>query len=322
MKGLRRTTAWITLFLSAVAMTAMLLFLQTRGIEVPDVAHAAQAAPYSSHEVVRLDNARLSGEDVIIPLPEGVHREDIRFENHYMSRELCVYIRTPDVSFYQETPLPCHTEKIHGVRCAREDGSDTLCLMLRCDTVYEAQPAIDESEIRIHLTAPSEQYTRIVVLDPVYTDSTDLSLLLARRIQTRALHAGQPVRVYLTRTDAAVPSSAQCISFAADVSAARFLRIECGEGTTLSASSRFNNLFFIRRYGNLQFATDLEKNLGALPDILLNGVFVSEADETLRGLKVPAAYLRLGGLHAGDDALLNRTAELIFETLTLTTQED
>ena len=315
MNRLRAVFALLALMLCCGTAFVAYTTASERRISISDVAIASDPRTDSGRQLVRLSAAGEDREaDIILPLPEDVHFEHLSFENRYMTKELLIRMETDAAHFYEDIAIPCDTDKVRGVRSVYTAAARTLDLTFQTEGIFEPEIQVEEGEVRVLLHIPSETYGRVAVLDPAYLNTPDTALLLARAVSEKAAAAGDGLRVYLTRSDVYPASEEACLRLTADVSADRFLRLEVFEEGPKVATAYFNDRYFLRGYGNAQFATDAELQLSKLSGLTAEGVMATQDAFALSALKIPAATLRLTGLSGGDETI-EAAAEAIYNSL-------
>lgn len=319
MRALGRRTLLLTLLFSAAAFAVMIpLILSGRGA-VTDAAYAAEALPADAgYEVVRLIAGDAAG-DIVIPLPEDVHYEDIRFENHYLTPQLIVYLDTADTTLYERLPVTCAPDKVTSVRClALEEGGVALSFAL--DALYEPSPEILDDTVTISLVHPAQRYDKIVIVDPSYSGTgTDTALALAERLRTLAKTSGDGMRIYLTRTEDAQCDEEDALLLAERTGATRYLRLQLTSGeSALSSAASFYDGYYIRGFGNDDFAASLQQHLSGIDSLTAGDVRYTAGDDMLNRLKMTACALRIDGVRGAEgayDTLLDDIARVIYDCL-------
>ena len=77
-------------------------------VEQPDLpTETDQDGHADQHSPTELTMRRTYGTSGVfcVPLPAGIRQENIFMENHYMDRELCIYVQGGDTAFYGENAL-------------------------------------------------------------------------------------------------------------------------------------------------------------------------------------------------------------------------
>ena len=273
-----------------------------------------------------------------VPLPKNTYFEDISFENHYPEHTLAIRINFANPAFFNNCEVTASTGLMHSCLYRYDEISKSVTLLLTTNKMYEFTPRFSSDlsaspYVSIICHSLQTLYDNIIVIDPVPNtsqDATDASLQLARAIQTQAQKADNGTRIILTRTDQRVLNSETILQLVRDSSASKYISLILPEGAVnLRASAYFNDRFFIRDYGNLQLATDVEQALSALDGITLTGIYASNtSDDTtvsatsetqvLTNLKIPGAMLRIDGLRTAsreDLMLIDQTAAALLNAI-------
>ncbi len=240
-----------------------------------------------------------------IPLEAGTKAENVVVENHYMEKELWIYIQTGRKAFYREQRITGDLTPVEkGICEARNEG---VLLRLSMQEVLEYHSTLEEGVLRIDYVSPKELYDRIVVLDPAGGGSDrgvtasgcqekDIALAVAR--QTAQLMEDQKVKVYLTRSeDIEVSSEARRI-FADWVDADLYLEIGLSadpENTdTYGICAEYNDEYYIPEFGNIQWADCVARQVTVAASNRAVGVIPASEGDILWDLTIPAARISLG----------------------------
>ncbi|MBR0090259.1 MAG: hypothetical protein IJP92_00980 [Lachnospiraceae bacterium] len=282
---------------------------------------AAQGIP-EGEEITRYALTE-KGADLIAELPSDAHREDVTFENHYLTDTVRVRIRTKDLSFYASHPVSCDVSRV--VRASYEtatdaDGEDALLLVFRTDRLYEPSCVLENGTLRILFAQPSDKYDRIVVIDPAVAGTeADAALILAEKIREIADQSPDGVRIYVTRTSGEETQPQETASFVQRSHATRYLRLILTPGESpLQAAASFNDAFYINGYGNAAFAYDLLSAVYAEGFAAREITTEASADPVLSVLRIPAAQLTIDGIRgtAGEsELLLGETAQALYDQI-------
>ena len=322
LNGLRKRTLIAAAIFAAVSCVFMLYYTVTRSMFIRDVVTQETQAEASGYELTREDTRGAQDKpDLVIPLPPRVHYEDIRIDNHYMTRQLFVYVRAEDDAFFHDSAIPCDAGKVRRAICTIEPGGEELCLRFDLDSLYEYDLSLEDNSIRLFFVSPAERYERVVVVDPVHTDSVDTALQIATRIREIAESGGTSLRVYVTRTEDEEADEVFRSALVTDAGAVRYLRLAVmsGSGTQGDARIYFNDAYFIREYGNLQFAADVANAVARTNTMQVTAVErMSEEQDLLYALKVPSCALAVEGLSPLSEAETDRIAQELIRVLSRT----
>ena len=145
---------------------------------------------------------------ICIPLESGTKAENVMVENHYMEKELWIYIENGRKAFYKEQRITGDLNPVEKGICEAQNEGVLLRLSMR--EVLEYHSTLEEGYLWVDYVSPKELYDRIVVLDPVGggrdlgvtasgCQEKEVALSVAR--QTAQLMEDRQVKVYLTRTE-------------------------------------------------------------------------------------------------------------------------
>ena len=145
---------------------------------------------------------------ICIPLESGTKAENVVVENHYMEKELWIYIENGRKAFYKERRITGDLNPVEKGICEAQNEGVLLRLSMR--EVLEYHSTLEEGSLWVDYVSPKELYDRIVVLDPVGggrdlgvtasgCQEKEVALSVAR--QTAQLMEDRQVKVYLTRTE-------------------------------------------------------------------------------------------------------------------------
>ncbi len=242
---------------------------------------------------------------ICIPLEAGTKAENVVVENHYMEKELWIYIQNGRKAFYREQRITGDLTPVEkGICEARNEG---VLLRLSMQEVLEYHSTLEEGMLWIDYVSPKELYDRIVVLDPVGGGSDrgvtasgcqekDIALAIAR--QTAQLMEDQKVKVYLTRSgDIEVSSEARRI-FADWVDADLYLEIGLSADTenvdSYGICAEYNDEYYIPEFGNIQWADCVARQVTVVASNRAVGVIPASEGDILWDLTIPAAKISLG----------------------------
>ena len=324
---LMRKTAWLVLFFSVVAIGTMIGLSTTKVITITEVAqdevirtenHVSQTDPAAEEEENQLSFESGTATDYLcIPLPEGSEAEDITIENHYMEKELYLFIRNGEETFYEEHSLK-------GNRSAVKSGfyhktADGTALVLELTQIYEYRTILEDRELYISFLNPREIYNQIVVIDPSCGGGNhgkeangitekDLTLQIAEKLKEKLDESD--IKVYYTRMDDVNPGKEQRIDLANEVRADMYIAISADyreEETIYGASTVYNDEYFIPGFGSVELADLLERELTSEIKTKALGLEKVSSDNSLCYATVPAAEVRVGCISNKQEAiLLNR----------------
>ena len=125
--GMMKKAAVLAAIFAAVSLTVMLQRAGTRNVIIADAAQAVVQDNGQQHGKTRgtgefaltLKSPATDAvqDTLMIPLPENVDSDDVVIENHYLTRQLWVYIRSHDSRYYETNPLITGLKQIQGGKC-------------------------------------------------------------------------------------------------------------------------------------------------------------------------------------------------------------
>lgn len=310
----RRVTFALWTALCVCAMAVMLSFAAEKTIVIADV-YQEEGLPVNTssgehgRQDIKLQLKKTPGVSgsFRIPLPKNVKAENLGLENHYMERELWIYIQSEEAYFYGENEISGDVSSIlEGCSEAQEDG---ILLKFRMDHVMEYKSTMEGNTLTIACHEPRELYDFIVVLDPEGGGSDaglqgenlsekELTLQVARQVQKKLSVSG--VRLYLTRTeDTEVPQQDR-IGLVEAVKADFYICLGAeadGENPeSYGIQSSYNEEYFIPDFGNASLADTVTKAVTIASGNRAVGLFGAEEDSILKALTTRGIRLSLGYL--------------------------
>ena len=323
--GMMKKTAVLAVAFAAVSLTVMLQRAGTRNVIIADAAQAVVQDNGQKHEQTKdagdfLLTLKSPVTDAVqdawvIPLPENVDSDDVVIENHYLTRQLWVYIRSHDTGYYETNPLITGLKQIEGGKCILQGTNDRVCLHIQLDGLYEYQSELSEENVTIRFRSPHEAYKKVVVIDP-YGGGTDqgnsgngllekdICLQIAKKLEKKTDSAD--VKIYFTRLGDSDPSTKERCSLIADAKADMVIGL-CADAADASVSGMtayYNNIYYIRGYGNADMAAQLERDcVYATKSNILGIRAAGDHYETLTYAEAPSAYISVGNLNNAQDAV-------------------
>ncbi len=259
-----------------------------------------------SHEMqLTLTEDRKVDREICIPLEAGTKAENVVVENHYMEKELWIYVQNGRKTFYREHQLTGDFSLVgNGICEAQNEG---VLLRLSMKEILEYHSTLEEDTLKIDFVNPRENYDKIVVLDPVGggrekgveasgCEEKTIALEVAR--QTAQLLEGGRVKVYLTRTEDTEITQEARQSFADWVDADLYLEIGLSaddtQESTYGIRAEYNDEYYLPDFGNVQWADVVTRQVTVAASNRAIGLFPAEEDDILWQLKIPAARISLG----------------------------
>lgn len=312
---LRIKTLIVSTLFCVISMVGMLIFADRKAIVIANVAQdmVESDASLSQGNVTEDNPTNLlrfrQGEEntnyLCIPLQSGVVAEDISMENHYMDREMWIYIDNTGEDYYATEAVYGNIDKIESGSYEYVNGK--VLLKFSLEDVYECNSVLEENELYIEFVHPREMYDKIIVID-AYGGGEELGIQadgISEKVVTldivkklKALLDGSDIKVYYTRTEDVDISAESRVELANAVRADMFISIRLNESTDASVygtETLYNENYFIPGFGSVELADLVERNVVINISGKGNGLFAAEETDTiLHEAKVPVAVLRAG----------------------------
>ena len=307
----RRITLILWLLLGSMSMGIMLWAAAHKTVVISALSQeqgglVTENQAERSHEMqLAMAEDRKAEREICIPLETGTKAENVVVENHYMERELWIYVQNGRKSFYREHQLTGDFSLVgNGICEAQNEG---VLLRLSMKEILEYHSTLEEGTLKIDFVNPRESYDRIVVLDPVgggrdrgVADSgceeKNIALEVAR--QTAQLLEGSMVKIYLTRTEDTEVAQEVRRSFADWVDADLYLEIglsaDDAQESPYGIRAEYNDEYYLPDFGNVQWADCVTRQVTVASSNRAIGLFPAEEDDILWQLKIPAARISLG----------------------------
>lgn len=259
-----------------------------------------------SHEMqLTMTEDREADREICIPLETGTKAENVVVENHYMEKELWIYVQNGRKAFYREHQLTGDFSLVgEGICEAQNEG---VLLRLSMKEILEYHSTLEEGMLKIDFVNPGDNYDCIVVLDPVGggrekgvtaagCEEKTIALEVAR--QTAQLLEGGKVKVYLTRTEDTEITQEARRSFADWVNADLYLEIGLSaddtDESTYGIRAEYNDEYYLPDFGNVQWADCVTRQVTVASSNRAIGLFPAAEDDILWQLKIPSARISLG----------------------------
>lgn len=248
---------------------------------------------------------QMADRQICIPVEAGTKAENVVLENHYMEKELWIYIQNGRKAFYKEQRITGDLGLVEKGIC--EAQNEGVLLRLTMGEVLEYHSTLEDAMLRIDYISPKELYDRIVVLDPVGGGresgvnasgcrEKDIALRVAR--QTAQLMEDQKVKVYLTRTEDTEVTQEARRTLADLVGADLYLEIGLSadpEDTSVyGICAEYNDEYYIPEFGNVQWADCVTRQVTVAASNRAVGLFPAEEEDILQKIEIPAARIALG----------------------------
>lgn len=326
---LKIKTLICTILFGAFAMAAMLHYSANKLIVIADTEQEAalvlgeeETGPESGAEQGRESGELILRENeektnyLCIPLPAGIKAERIRMENHYMEKQLWVYLQDIPENFYGSRAVSGNLKQI--IAGAVEYQNDGVCLKFDLTDIYECKSILENDYLYVEFVAPRELYDKIVVIDAGHGGEDagwkaealfekDVTLDIVMRLKEKL--DGKGIKVYYTRVGDDNPSQEDRIHLANAVKADMFISIHVNyneeDSDQYGTETFYNSSFFIPGFGSVELADSVEREVVTSINGKGNGLF--EADPecfVLQNASVPAAQLKVGYLSNKQEAIL------------------
>ena len=257
----RRITLILWLLLGSMSMGIMLWTAAHKTVVISALSQeqgglVTENQAERSHEM-QLDMAedRKAEREICIPLETGTKAENVVVENHYMERELWIYVQNGRKSFYREHQLTGDFSLVGNGICEAQNEGVLLRLSMKEILEYHSSGC----------------------------EEKNIALEVAR--QTAQLLEGSMVKIYLTRTEDTEVAQEVRRSFADWVDADLYLEIglsaDDAQESTYGIRAEYNDEYYLPDFGNVQWA-----------DCVTRQVTVASSNRAI-GL-FPAARISLG----------------------------
>lgn len=276
---------------------------------------------------------------LIIPLPGGVHSENVRLENRYIEHRIVLFIDAKDVAFYQTNPLVADIDNLESAICIPQNEEGEVALVFQLDGLYESFSELTDNSIVIRFADPKDIYEHIVVVDPLQggeflgacSDNIvekDVNLNIALELKKLTDEdADESFKIFFTRTSDVYRDDELKLDFIEETGADMYIQLTADSDLEVSegVASYYNSTYFIRNFGNLDFANTIESNVVATASANARGLAELE-DETsiIKDVKIPATVLSVGNVmqesdakRLGDSKYISKVAQGIYNGIIL-----
>lgn len=306
---------WALIYFGA-SMGVMLVFMQHKSIRIDNVAFDGESSLAGNGVGGQLlfRPTEEETEYLEIPLEAGVQAGNVIIENHYMQRQIWIYIGGTAKEFYAKEAVFGNISRIEAG--GYEFAADGVLLKFQLTDVYECQSILGEGRLSIRFVPPKEIYDKIVVIDAgcggedtgIVSDTLmekAITLDIVKRVQ--GLFEGSDVKIYYTRMEDASLSEEERVSFANAVDADMLISIRLNESeneTVFGTEVFYNDSYFIPGFGNIELADLIERHVVTAIKGKANGLYgARENDILLKEAKVPAVVIRVGYSTNSEEAL-------------------
>lgn len=326
-KGLRIKTFIIGIVFFICSMTGMLMYASGKAIVIDNVAEdqvtvdstlnqeAGEAPADTTENLLRFRPGEDNTDYLCIPLEAGIKAENITMENHYMDRQMWIYIKGVSKNYYATEAVFGNISKIEAGSFEVVNGA--VLLKFSLSDVYECKSVLEEDHLYLEFTTPKEVYDKIIVLDAgcggedigYHTEDItekELTLDIVKRVKT--LLEKTDIKVYYTRTEDVTVADSNRIELANAVRADLFVSIRLNQSedaAVYGTETFYNENYFIPGMGSVDLADIVEKNVVTAISGKGNGLFpAGEEDVLLQQAKIPAALIKVGYISNKQEAIL------------------
>ena len=310
--GLKMQTVVFAILFCAISMGGMLFFARNKAIEIDNVAQDQVVNGIGFADIMqeaagslRFRQTEETTEYLCIPLENGVKAEEVTIENHYMEKQVWVYIKDTTAEFYAKEAIFGNLEGItEGIY---EHAGGTTLIKFTLAEVYECKSVLEEGYLYIDFVLPGEVYDRIVVIDAGFggTDNgvtanglieKDINLDIIKRVKELLDNSG--IKVYYTRTTDVDIAPEDRIALANDTDADMFISVQLNTSEDISlygAEAFYNGSYYIPGFGSIELADTVERAVVTEISTRGNGLSAAgEDDILLQNAEVPAAVIKVG----------------------------
>ncbi len=317
-KRLKIQVVVYALLFSIASMGVMLVHAQNKVIVVTDIAQDQISRQEEENgtitvlfekeegKVLHFRDGEARTNCLCIPLVEGIKAENVTIENHYMDKELWIYIEKCDENFYETQAIYGNIEKVNfGTYSASQKG---VLLKFGLTDVFECQSTLQENGLFIEFVSPKEMYNKIIVIDPACggenlgLESGDLqekeiTLDIVKRLKEKL--DDTDIKVYYTRIEDKNPSQEERIELANSVKADMFISIaanwDAENDKKYGTEAVYSDSFFIPVFGSVELADLTLREVVTKISGKGNGLIPATVDDVVVWeAKVPATILKVG----------------------------
>lgn len=295
---------------ACAAMGAMIFVASDKTIVIADSVGETntpvEAAEHTADEAeLILEPGKEQDHCIRIPLEKGTKAEYVTMENHYMERELWIYLQHGDQDFYKTNGIGGDLSRV--TEGCLEVGKGSLILKLQMDGILEYHSTMENDALVVDFFEPGELYDHVVVVDPVKGGreygivanghmEKDIVLQVAKQLQKKQMVGN--VKVYFTRLEDTDVTMEERLALVEAVDADLFIGISACEEPEhpeyYGIHSFYNEAYFIPEFGNLELADILTRNVTISASNKAVGLTPAAEDSILRKLEIPATEVCIG----------------------------
>lgn len=305
---------------TVLSVTMMLHRSATKHILITDAAGQDVDREFSSESYNLLIDRNVSDRQagkLTIPLSKSVSSDDIVMEDRYMDHELRIYIDGREEGFYLDNAVVSDLDIFEDAICITENETGSVCLDFKLDGIYANESSLTESStIEVRFFKPSEEYDRVVVIDPVCGGSEagssfdrisekDIALNVALALKASTdKDENNDIKFYYTRLSDVSTDDDKRLKLIEDTEADLVVRIDADTYADGADGIRayYNDEFFLRSLNNAEFAGNLANACMSSAGTGIVGIYPEfEDDAILSQAKVPAVKVSVGALNGSAD---------------------
>lgn len=309
-----------------ISMWVMIYFADHKAINIENVAQD-QLVSVDDFTLEQLDKMQQmegtlrfrqdeeNSDYLCIPLQEGIQAENVIIENHYMERQMWIYINGISQTYFNDEAIFGNIS--HITAGIYEITAKGVLLKFTLKDVFEYKSILEENQLYIQFIPPKEVYDRIIVIDAGFGGDEkgyiengvvekDFTLDISRRLKERLDQSD--IKVYYTRIDDSTISNEDRVNLANAVHADLFISIRLNQSEDKSiygTETFYNGSYFIPGFGSVELADIVERNVVTQISGKGNGLFeAEESDILLNESKIPVAAIAVGYISNKKEALL------------------
>lgn len=335
-EGYKKTAIAASVY-AIVALSVMFYRAGTKRIIIADAAentYDSEAGLDSYSLRARQPSGTEEEGKLIIPLPGGVHSENVRLENRYIEHRIVLFIDAKDVSFYQTNALVADIDNLESAICIPQNEDGEVALVFQLDGIYESFSELTDNSIVIQFANPQDIYEHIIVVDPlmggeflgsckddIVEKDINLNIALALKKLTDE-DSDESFKIFFTRTSDVYRDDATRVEFVEECGADMYIQLATGldKEDTEGIASFYNGKYFIREFGNVDLANELEGNVLATTSAAARGLKeIEDPESLLQSMKIPSTQLNVGNLayetdikKLGDDKYIGKIAQGLY----------
>lgn len=302
---------WIAL--SVICMFAMLWTAAHKTIVITDAMQNQEGTFFDTGNnwtkqqmielVLEADNTVNNG--FVVPLQKGIKAEHVVMENHYMDKELWIYIQDAEGTFFDTNAVCGNIYLIEeGYYEIQESG---VVLKLQMKGVFEYRSTLEEGRLLVEYYSPKELYKQIVVVDPIGGGQEagikvdkclekEVALEIAKKLSSKLELSD--IKIYYTRAEDIYVSEQKRLELIENVKADMYLEICASElpedSMQYGIRGLYNGEYYIPDFGNVQLADIVTRNVTVASKNRAVGLTEASKDNILQKIRIPAAGISVG----------------------------